>query len=48
MKLIKKQLVTAILASTFSLGAHAVGINFDGGFGLIMYSCTFKEDTEIK
>jgi cytoskeletal protein CcmA (bactofilin family) len=30
MKLIKKQLVTAILASTFSLGAHAVGINFDG------------------
>jgi predicted acyltransferase (DUF342 family) len=31
MKLIKKQLVTAILASTFSLGAHAVGINFDGG-----------------
>jgi predicted acyltransferase (DUF342 family) len=31
MKLIKKHLVTAILASTFSLGAHAVGINFDGG-----------------
>jgi predicted acyltransferase (DUF342 family) len=30
MKLTKKQLVTAILASTFSLGAHAVGINFDG------------------
>jgi predicted acyltransferase (DUF342 family) len=27
---IKKQLVTAVLASTFSLGAHAGGINFDG------------------
>jgi fibronectin-binding autotransporter adhesin len=30
MKLIKKQLVTAVLASTFSLVAHAVEINFDG------------------
>jgi fibronectin-binding autotransporter adhesin len=30
MKLIKRQLVTAVLASTFSLVAHAVEINFDG------------------
>ncbi|MFT7525628.1 MAG: fibronectin-binding autotransporter adhesin [Arenicella sp.] len=30
MKLIKRQLVTAVLASTFSLAAHAVEINFDG------------------
>jgi AraC-like DNA-binding protein len=24
------------------------GINFDGGFGLIMYKCTFIEDMEVK
>ena len=42
----KKQLITTLIASTFSLGAHAVGINFDGSnvynCGLVQISNTYE------